>query len=137
MDCIFNCCSDFPRRNAPYLEPSEQIKDIFPASLHKCKHHIFQNLSKFSIHILRPFKYKNTYELCENIPDKYKKGILMANKCFVLHEEITDALNGKYYIPTIAKLSFHLAHVRIIGSMECGKNRNDCFHANASKLKYS
>ena len=26
---------------------------------------------------------------------------------------------------TIEKLSLHLAHVRIIGSIECGKTRND------------
>ena len=39
----------------------------------------------------------------------------------------------KYYITTIEKLSFNLDHVRIIGSMECGKTRNDCFRANASK----
>ena len=38
-----------------------------------------------------------------------------------------------FYIPTIEKLSFHLARVRIIGSMECGKTINDCFRANASK----
>ena len=42
-------------------------------------------------------------------------------------------LHDKFYIPTIEKLSFHLAHVRIIGSMECGKTINDFFHNNASK----
>ena len=36
-------------------------------------------------------------------------------------------------VSTIEKLSFHLAHVRILGSMECGKTINDCFRANASK----
>ena len=57
----------------------------------------------------------------------------MAKKCFVLHEKVIDIFHEKCYIPTIEKVSFHLTHVRIIGSMECGKTRNDCFHANTSK----
>ena len=38
-----------------------------------------------------------------------------------------------FYIPTIEKLSFNLVRVRILGSMEYGKTRNDCFNDNASK----
>ena len=31
------------------------------------------------------------------------------------------------------KFRFHLAHVSILGSMECGKTRNDPFHENSWK----
>ena len=31
------------------------------------------------------------------------------------------------------KLSFRLPPVRILGSMECGRSRNDCFRSSASK----
>ena len=31
------------------------------------------------------------------------------------------------------KLSFHLPHLRILGSMECGETINYCLHGNASK----
>ena len=54
-------------------------------------------------------------------------------KCFVLHGEVIDVFHEKHYIPTIKKISFHIDHVRILGSMECGKTRNYCFHSNASK----
>ena len=127
-----NCYSDCPRTNAPYLEPPEQLHRLFPAYLHKIKSHIFKNTSNCLIHILIPFKYKNTCELCDKIIDKYNKGRLMVKKCFVLHEEVIDVFNEKSYIPIIEKLSFHLYHIRIIGSMECGRSRNDCLHANAS-----
>ena len=96
--------------------------------------HIFQNIPKCSIHSLRPFKYKNMGELCDKKLDKDKKGRLMAKKGFVLHEEVIDVFHEKYYIPTIEKVSFHLAHVRILGSMEYGKTRNDCFHGNTLKI---
>ena len=69
-ECILNCCYDFPRMNAPYLESSKQLDSLFPDSLHKIKFHIFQKISRFSIHVLIPFKYKNTCYLCDNMPNK-------------------------------------------------------------------
>ena len=48
----------------------------------------------------------------------------MVKKCFVLHKEVIGVFYEKFYIPTIEKLSFHLANIRILGSMECGKTRN-------------
>ena len=66
---------------------------------------------------------------------KDKKGRIMAKKCLVLHEEVIDVFHEKYYIPAIEKLSFNLAHVRLIGSMECGKTRNIFFRPNANIYK--
>ena len=43
----------------------------------------------------------------------------------VLHEKVIHVFHEKYYIPKIEKLSFHLAHVRILCSMEFGNTRND------------
>ena len=57
-----------------------------------------------------------------NTRQREKKKI-MANNFFVLHKEVVDVFNNKFYIPTIEKLSFHIAHVRIIGSMEFRKTK--------------
>ena len=73
-DLILNCCSGCPRMNAPYLESSEQLDHLFPASVHKIKIHLFQNISKYLILRLRPVKCNNTHELCDNMRDKYKRG---------------------------------------------------------------
>ena len=122
--------------NNPFLESPEQLNRFFPASLHKIMFHIFQNISKCSIYELVPFIHKNTCKLFDVIPDKDKKGRIIVKKCFFLHEEVVEVFHKYVYIPTIEKLSFHLAHVRILGSMEYGKNINDCFCANASKKIY-
>ena len=84
--------------NDPYLEPSGQLDRFFPATLHKIKFRIFQNISKFPIHGLRPFKHNNMCKLCDIIPDKEKKGIIMAQKCFVLHEEVVDFFHEFFYV---------------------------------------
>ena len=54
--CISNFCYDCLKMNVPDLESSEQLHSLFPASLHKFKFHIFQNVSKFSIRGLRSFR---------------------------------------------------------------------------------
>ena len=61
--------------------------------------------------------------ICENILDKDKRGIIMVT-IFFLHKEVIDVFHEKNYTTTIEKLSFHMAHVRIIGPVECGKTRN-------------
>ena len=45
-DCILNYCYDCPGTNAPDLESSKQIDRLFPASTHKIRFHISQNISK-------------------------------------------------------------------------------------------
>ena len=73
-------------------------------------------------------------KLCDKILDKYKRGKRMGKKWFVLHEEVIDIFHENFHIPKIEKRSFHLSRIKIIGSMEDGKTRNDCFHANVSKI---
>ena len=86
--------------NAPFLEPSEQLDCFFPTFLHKIKFHIFLKISKCLIKRLRPCKHNNMCELCDIIPEKYKKGRIMVKKCFIIHEEVTDFIYENNYIPT-------------------------------------
>ena len=62
--------------------------------------------------------------MCGNIIEKDKRGIIMVQIFVVPHEEVIYVFHEKNYIPTIEKLSFNLAHVSILGSMECGKTSN-------------
>ena len=55
----------------------------------------------------------------------------MVKKCFILQEEGIDVFHDKLYMTTIEKRSFHLAHVIIMDSMECGKAIDDFFHNNS------
>ena len=97
---------------------------------------IYFNKSKFSIHRLRPFKDNNICELCALTEDKEKRRKLMARKSCVIHEEYIDVFHKIFYIPTLEKWSFHISHVRNIGSMECRKTRNQYFQEFYAKNKY-
>ena len=52
---ILNFCYNFPRVNVLYLESSEQLYFLFPASLQKIKLYIFKKICKFLIQGLRRF----------------------------------------------------------------------------------
>ena len=69
-------------------------------------------------------------ELCDKLIDKDKIGRIMVKKCSALHEEVIYVFMIFVYTRTIEKLSFHLSHVRILGSTECWKTRNDFPHDN-------
>ena len=71
---MFKCCAECQGMKAPDSESSKHL-DIFSGSLHNIKFNIFNNTSKCSTHGLRPFKYKNIYELCKRTQDKEKEGI--------------------------------------------------------------
>ena len=87
--------------NAPFLESSEQLDIFFPASLHKMKLLIFQNISECSINKSIPFKQNKICDLCDIIPDKDNKGRVMVKRFFVRYEEVIDCFHGFVYIPTI------------------------------------
>ena len=58
----------------------------------------------------------------------------MTKICSGIHEGVIDVFREKNYIPAIEKLSFHISHVMIIGSMEYGKTKNDCYQSNALNI---
>ena len=57
----------------------------------------------------------------------------MAKHFWFFTRELLMSFLKYIYIPTTEKLSFHIAHVRILGSIKSGKTRNDFFHNTASK----
>ena len=59
--------------------------------------------------------------------DRYKRGNIKAEKSSVIPEEVIDPFHKNVYITMVGKLSFHLEHVRILGSLECGKTRCGSF----------
>ena len=84
--------------------------------INKYKLNILQNISKCLIHGLIPFKYKNTCDLCDNIPDKYKKGRLMVNKVLFIVRKLYMSFMKKLHSHN-RKMSFHIDHVRILCSI--------------------
>ena len=51
----------------------------------------------------------------------------MYTKELVLLETSITEFHKQFYIPEIKKLPFHLPHVHIIGTHQCGKEHHDEF----------
>ena len=61
----------------------------------------------------------------ESLPDKSTK--IYTRKELVMMETTISAFHTSFYIPDIQILSFHLPHVRILGTNHCGELRRTAF----------
>ena len=57
--------------------------------------------------------------------DNYKN--IYTGKELVMMETTISDFHTSFYIPSIQKLSFHLPHVRILGTNHCGELRRTAF----------
>ena len=65
--------------------------------------------------------------MCEQeyLPDKYTK--IYTRKELVMTETTISDFHTSFYIPAIQKLTFHLPHVRILGTNHCGEMLHTAF----------
>ena len=61
---MLNSFAEYPKVKAPYLESSKHMDHFLVPFIKFC---IFQNISRCSINLLRPFKYKNICKLFETV----------------------------------------------------------------------
>ena len=61
----------------------------------------------------------------ESSPDKSTK--MYTRKELVMMKTTISDFHTSFYIPTIHKLSFHIPHVRILGTNHCGELRRTAF----------
>ena len=66
-----------------------------------------------------------TCDLFEKIQEKENRGKIQMNKSVQLFKKSWPFFHYTFYTPTIEKLSFHIAHVIILGSLECGNTKCD------------
>ena len=61
----------------------------------------------------------------ESLPDKYTK--IYTRKELVLMEKTISGFRTSFYVPAIQKSAFHIPHVRILGTDQCGEMRHTAF----------
>ena len=61
----------------------------------------------------------------ESSPDKSTK--IYTRKELVMMETTISEFHTSFYIPAIQKLAFHIPHVQILGTNNCGEMRHTAF----------
>ena len=76
---------------------------------------------------------ENLCSLCNDEPNETKRGKVHKRKMLVLKERIIAEFHKNFYKPVIQKLAFHLPHVRMLGTNNCGKMCREYFKARQDK----
>ena len=61
--------------------------------------------------------------MCKQEPSSDRSTKIYTRKELVLMETTISDFYTRFYIPAIQKLAFHLSHVRIFGTNQCGEMR--------------
>ena len=125
--CVLRCCANCPT----LVIPDEESNPHYETS--RIKFHVYQDMTKCSLHGSRPLTEVKKCSLCDALPEDALKGSLSTRKNLVLHETSINEFHANYYSTAIAKLAFHLPHVQILGTNEVGNTRRQALHSRASK----
>ena len=89
--------------------------------------HIYPIIGHFTAHGIIPLKDKKICYMYkqESSSDKYTK-IYTRKELDMMETTISD-FHAIFYIPSIQKLDFHLPHVRILGTNNCGEMKRTAF----------
>ena len=125
--CVLKCCRNCPSLLVPDEEKTENAQST------KIKFHVYRDVSRCSICGVLPFDGRKLCMTCNNQADPSLKGRLHTKKEIVLLEETITSFHQNYYMPSIEKLAYHLAHVRILGSNHVGLTRKQALMRRGQK----
>ena len=121
--CIFWCCANFPCINLHDQEINKKHEETTPL----IRFHIYHTIGRCTTHGRIPLKDKKICYMCkqESSPHKYTK--IYTRKELVMMEINISDFHTTFYILAIQNLTFHLPHVRILGTNHCGEMRRTAF----------
>ena len=121
--CLMRCCAECTCIN---LTDQEKLKKHEETKL-SIRFHIYHIIGRCTTHGRIPLKEKKICYMCkqESLPDKSTN--VYPRKELVMMETKFSEFHTSFYIPAIQKLAFHLPHVRILGSNQCGEMRRTAF----------
>ena len=119
FDCVLKCCTKCPNLQIPAEECStdDQIPYI--------KYHIYKNVYRCTLCGQLPFEDGNKRMLCGEATNDTKVGNIYKRTELVLCNTSITKFHEEFYKPTIEKLAYHLAHVKILGTYHIGLTRRE------------
>ena len=115
---VLRCCSDCPRIDLPDQESDRHYYNAYPS----ISFHVYHLIARCTFYGICPLD-KNTFcQLCFQDPATVTPTKLYTIKELVMMETYIAGFHTSFYIPAIKNLTFHLPHVRILGTNHCGNH---------------
>ena len=120
--CVLQCCAECPYVNIPDQETDKNMRKQHPQLGFKFMKSLDVVLPMVELHR----KKENMY-MCkqETLSDKSTK--VHTRKELVMMERTISDFHTRFYIPAMHKLAFHLPHVQILGTNNCGEMQRTAF----------
>ena len=120
--CVLRCCENFPNVNLPDQEIYDQYSSTIPSIIF----HINHIISCCSTHGRLLLTEKNCRK-CKQYPSSEQPTKIYTGKELVMMEKTISNSPTSFYIPEIHKLAFHITHVQILGTNNCGDSFRTSF----------
>ena len=114
--CVLRCCVNFPSIYLPVPESDWHHSNTYPS----ISFHVYSLISRCIVHVRHPLHEKKNFHLCFQYPATMTPEKLYTRKEIVMMEKSIADFHTSLYIPAIQSLSFHLPHVHILGTNQCG-----------------
>ena len=117
------CCAEFPHINLPDQETNKKHEETTLS----IRFQIYFIIGRFTTNgriTLKDKKICYMYKQ-ESSPDESTK--VYTRKELVMTETTISGFHTSFYIPATQKLAFHLPHVHILGTNNCGEMRRTAF----------
>ena len=117
------CCARCPCVNIPDQETYYQYSE----TTHSIRFHIYHLILSCTAHGRIPLNDKNICGICKQDSAREKSTNIYTRKELVITDTKFSNCHKSLYIPEIQKLEFHLPHVHILGTNNCGDSRLTTF----------
>ena len=120
---VLRCCAKCSFINLPDQETQNQYSETTPSM----RFHIYHIIGHCTAHGRISLKHKKICYMCNQESSSDESTKIYTIKELVMMETNISDFNTSFYIPAIQKLTFHLPHVRILGTNDCGAMRRIAF----------
>ena len=116
LQCVLRCCSKCPSTNISDQETDYQYSDT---SLLIC-FHIYHITARCTKHGRLPLNDRKCFCNCQQDTASKQSTKIYNRKELVMMETTISNFRTSFYIPEVQKLAFHIPHVQILGTNNCG-----------------
>ena len=123
LKCVLQCCAKCPSINLPSHETDDQYPDTSPS----ISFHIFHLIARCTTHGRLPLTDNKSCCKCQHYTASGQSTKIYTIKELVMMETTISNFHTSFYIPSIHKLTFHIPHVKILGTNHCGDSCRTAF----------
>ena len=120
---VLRCCSKCSCVNLPDQETDDKYSNTRPSIIF----HIYHLIARCKAHGRLPLNEKKICRIFKQDSATEKSTKIYTRKELVIMEITISNFHTSFYIPEIQKLVFHITHVQIMVTNNCGDSRRTAF----------